>query len=146
MGNRRQTREMTMQTTSRIHETGSAAQLQEFDSAPTVRKRRLMKIMQTLESRLVHTVRELAQEVHLSPAHLQRLFKQETGVDISDFLREQRLTRAADLLTTTNMGMKEVAHRAGYGHHSSFVRAFGRRFGQAPSRYRLKRASSPGAA
>ena len=140
MGNPRKTHEITVKTTSGSHNTGAATQLQKFNLIPTARERRLLKIMQILESRLVHSVRELAEEVHLSPAHLQRWFKQETGLDISDLLYEQRLTRAAHLLTTTKMGVKEVAYMVGYGHHSSFVRAFERRFGQAPSRFRLKRA------
>ena len=56
----------------------------------------------------------------------------------SDMLRERRLTMAANLLTSTNMGVKEVAYHVGYGHHSSFVRAFERRFGQSPKRYRQR--------
>lgn len=104
--------------------------------APIVRERRLLRVMQSMESHLPHSVRELAQQVHLSPAHLQRLFKQETGVHISELLTERRLTTAANLLISTEMGVKEIAYLVGYGHHSSFVRAFQRRFGQAPKRYR----------
>lgn len=103
---------------------------------PVVREKRLQKVLQTIESRLPRSVRELAEQVHLSPAHLQRLFKQETGVHISEILCERRLTMAANLLTTTDMEIKEVAYIVGYGHHSSFVRAFQRRFRQAPKRYR----------
>jgi AraC family transcriptional regulator len=105
---------------------------------PMVREKRLQRVLQRLESELPRSVRELAAEVHLSPAHLQRLFKQETGVHISDLLCERRLTMAADLLTTTRMSVKEVAYIAGYGHHSSFVRAFERRFGQSPRLYRQR--------
>jgi transcriptional regulator GlxA family with amidase domain len=132
---------LVVNTTSEIDPTGAPAPWpRKPNPVPVVHERRLLKIMQTLESRLPHSVKELAQEVRLSPAHLQRLFKHETGVDISDLLYERRLIRAADLLTTTNMGVKEVAFMVGYGHHSSFVRAFERRFGQPPSQYRLKRA------
>lgn|SRR5579863_800714 len=107
---------------------------------PIVHERRLLRVMQAIESRLPHSVKELAKEVRLSPAHLQRLFKQETGGDIGEMLSDRRLFRAADLLKTTNMGVKEVAYVVGYGHHSSFVRAFQRRFGQSPRRYRLRTA------
>jgi len=103
---------------------------------PLVREKRLQQVLQAMESRLPHSVRVLAEQVHLSPAHLQRLFKQETGVHLSELLCERRLTMAADLLTTTDMEIKEVAFMVGYGHHSSFVRAFQRRFGQSPKRYR----------
>lgn len=101
-----------------------------------VRERRLLRVMHTLESHVPRSVRELADEVHLSPAHLQRLFKQETGIHISELLAERRLMLAANLLATTEMGVKEIAYSVGYEHHSSFVRAFQRRFGQPPKRYR----------
>jgi AraC-like DNA-binding protein len=94
-----------------------------------------------MESRLPHSVREMAMEVHLSPTHLQRLFKQETGVQIGRLLIERRLHKAAELLSTTNMEIKEVAYCVGYGHHSSFVRAFQRRFRQSPKQYRQERAA-----
>lgn len=106
------------------------------DLLPVVREKRLLRVIQSIESTLPHSVRELAQQVHLSPTHLQRLFKQETGVHIRDLLTERRLTAAANLLTTTDMEVKEIAYFVGYGHHSSFVRAFHRRFGQPPKRYR----------
>ena len=114
----------------------SAAAKNGISALPLVRERRLQKVLQSIESHLPHTVRELAEQVHLSPAHLQRLFKNETGVHISDLLCERRLAMAARLLTTTDMEIKEVAYVVGYGHHSSFVRAFNRRFGQSPKAFR----------
>lgn len=108
---------------------------------PIVRERRLIKVMQSLDSKLPQSVRELAREVHLSPAHLQRLFKQETGVHIGELLCERRLALAAHLLTTTKMGVKEIAHFVGYEHHPSFVRAFQRRFRQSPKQFRQSSAA-----
>ena len=103
---------------------------------PVVREKRLQKILRSIELRVPHSVRELAKDVQLTPAHLQRLFKHETGAHIRDVLCEHRLTVASKLLITTNLGIKEVADIVGYGHHSSFVRAFHRRFGQAPKTFR----------
>src|SRR5947207_3752853 len=96
-------------------------------SVPIVRERRLRRVLEKIENHSPHSVSELAQEVHLSPAHLQRLFKQETGVHLSDLLCEHRLQKAAHLLSSTDMEVKEIAYVVGYGHHSSFVRAFQRR-------------------
>jgi transcriptional regulator GlxA family with amidase domain len=93
-------------------------------------------VLERIETGPPQTVGELARAVRLSPAHLQRLFKQETGVHISELLSESRLRNAAQLLATTDMEIKEVAYLAGYQHHSSFVRAFQRRFGQSPKAYR----------
>ena len=103
---------------------------------PQVKERRLRKVLEKIESGPPQTVRELARAVRLSPTHLQRLFKQETGVHISDLLAESKLCNAALLLSTTDMEVKEIAYLAGYQHHSSFVRAFQRRFRQSPKEYR----------
>jgi transcriptional regulator GlxA family with amidase domain len=107
-------------------------------SIPLVREKRLRLVLQSLERQLPHSVRELAEQVHLSPAHLQRLFKQETGVHLSDLVSARRLNMAAELLMTTDMEVKQIAYFVGYGHHSSFVRAFHKRFGQSPKRYRQR--------
>ena len=103
---------------------------------PLVRERRLRKVLERIEAGPMRSVSELAREVRLSPAYLQRLFKQETGIHISSLLAESRLRLAAQLLSTTEMEIKEIAYAAGYQHHSSFVRAFQRRFRQSPKEYR----------
>lgn len=105
---------------------------------PVVREKRLRKVLESLQTQLPHSVRELAQQVNLSPTHLQRLFKQETGVHLSDVVSARRLETAAEMLISTNMEVKQIAFFVGYGHHSSFVRAFQRRFGEAPKHYRRK--------
>ena len=97
---------------------------------------RVQRILRTVESGNTFRVRDLALEVHLSPSHLQRLFKHQTGVSIGGWLHEQRLQRAAHLLANRYLSVKEIAYTIGYEHASSFVRAFGRRFAQAPAHYR----------
>lgn len=108
---------------------------------PLVRESRLRLVLESIEAGPPQSVRQLAQAVCLSPSHLRRLFKQETGVHIGDLLLENRLHNAARLLSTTYIEVNEIAHRVGYRHHSSFVRAFQRRFGQAPKDYRRWRAA-----
>jgi len=99
-------------------------------------ERRLSKIVHLIHSRPACSVGELALEVHLSPAHLQRLFKQKTGLHVHDLIGEHRLQKAAHLLASSELPIKEIAHAVGYEHHSSFVRAFHRRFAQSPKHYR----------
>ncbi|HEX2328799.1 MAG TPA: helix-turn-helix transcriptional regulator [Candidatus Angelobacter sp.] len=103
---------------------------------PPVREQRVRRVLQAIEGGRLRSVTDLAREVRLSPSHLQRLFKRETGFQISDLLAEARLRNAATLLLTTDMEVKEIAYLAGYQHHSSFVRAFQRRFGASPRCYR----------
>jgi len=99
---------------------------------------RLIRALDVIQSRPTQSVREVALQVRLSPAHLQRLFKQELGVNVSSVIVERRLSRAAQLLATGELSIKEIAHSVGYNHHSSFVRAFQRRFAEAPRQYRQR--------
>jgi AraC-like DNA-binding protein len=99
-------------------------------------ERRVLKILDMVDSGTTFAIRELAAEFRLSPAYLQRLFKSETGICMGEWLCEQRLRRAAYLLANSFLSIKEITHAIGYEHTSSFVRAFERRFLQAPARYR----------
>ena len=113
----------------------SAAALPHLLTA-TLLEGRVRKILRMAESGTTFTIRDLALEFHLSPSYLQRLFKYQTGVCMGEWLNEQRLQRAARLLANSYMSVKEIAHAIGYEHASSFIRAFERRFSQAPARYR----------
>jgi AraC-like DNA-binding protein len=99
-------------------------------------ERRVLKMVQMVEAGTTFAIRDLAAEFRLSPAYLQRLFKNETGIRMGEWLNEQRLQHAACLLSSSYMSIKEITHAIGYEHTSSFVRAFERRFLQAPARYR----------
>jgi AraC-like DNA-binding protein len=103
---------------------------------PTVLDGRVRKMLEMCASGTAFTIRELAVAFNLSPSYLRRLFKHQTGVCMGDWLSEQRLQRAAQLLANSYMSVKEIAHTVGYEHASSFIRAFERRFEQAPLRYR----------
>lgn len=106
--------------------------------AAATRERRLREILTAIESGGPDSVRELAREVRLTPAYLQRVFKRETGAHVSDVLAERRFQLAAHLLSDSDLPVKEIAYVVGYEHPSSFVRAFQRRFEQSPRRYRLQ--------
>lgn len=103
---------------------------------------RISEILKIIESQSPHKISELALEVNLSESRLQHLFKQETGVRLGRLLTEQRLRKAAELLVSTQLRIKEIAAAAGYEHASSFSRAFEQRFAQSPLVYRRNRGES----
>ncbi len=112
-------------------------------AAPVPRKadnpsfeRRLRKILQLVESGTTFEVGALAAALHVSESHLQRLFRQDTGFYLGQWLREQRLARSAHLLVSTSLSVKQIAHTVGYEHASSFTRAFERQFRQPPAHLR----------
>lgn len=97
---------------------------------------RVKQILELVADGSAYTIRDLARQVRLSPSHTQRLFKQETGARLGEWLTEQRLQRAAHLLQHSYLSVKEITRTVEYGHVSSFTRAFERRFGDAPTVYR----------
>jgi transcriptional regulator GlxA family with amidase domain len=103
---------------------------------PAAHDKRVRKILRIIEDQPQLSVRELAQTIRMSPAHLERSFKLATGSRVSDVLAERRLQKAATLLSASDMPIKQIAYAVGYEHHSSFVRAFQRRFAQSPGCYR----------
>jgi|SRR5215471_10541865 len=102
-----------------------------------LQQERINKVLEVIESGTSYSLERLASEFNLSKSHLQHLFKQQTGLRLGHIISEQRLNRAAQLLKNTHMRIKEIADAAGYEHTSSFIRAFERRFTQAPQAYRL---------
>jgi|HubBroStandDraft_6_1064221.scaffolds.fasta_scaffold196156_2 AraC-like DNA-binding protein len=97
---------------------------------------RVQRIVELVGCGAAYTIRDLARQFRLSPSYLQRLFKQESGVCLGEWLSEQRLQRAAHLLQHSYLSVKEITHTVGYEHVSSFTRAFERRFSHAPTLYR----------
>jgi AraC-like DNA-binding protein len=81
-------------------------------------------------------VGELARHVHVSPRQLTRLFAAHLGVSPAAYVERVRLDRAAALLVRTATPIKQVAAAVGYPAVAPFTRAFARRHGQPPGRFR----------
>ena len=76
-----------------------------------------------------------AREVGLSRAQLHRKLKALVDVAPRDFLRGQRLLRAAHLLRGRYGNVTEVAYAVGFKSLSHFARSFREQFGVSPSEY-----------
>jgi transcriptional regulator GlxA family with amidase domain len=91
--------------------------------------------IQTDVSRAWETA-ELAALVNLSPSRFRHVFKEETGVSVTHYLRGLRLERAEFLLRTTFLSIKEVMSESGLTSMSHFVQYFKKKYGRTPSGYR----------
>lgn len=88
------------------------------------------------------TVADIADFVHLSPRQVTRLFVAFTGVAPSAYVERARLDRARALLLRTDDPLKQIALLVGYGDIHHFTRAFSRRFGCPPGRFRETRGAA----
>ncbi|MFE7169918.1 cupin domain-containing protein [Streptomyces sp. NPDC057616] len=82
------------------------------------------------------TLAALATVAGVSRATLVRRFSAATGVGVAEFLTRTRMTVAADLLTTTERGLDDIAASVGYRSASAFGRAFRTVTGTTPARLR----------
>ena len=80
----------------------------------------------------------LAAQVHLTPRYLSRVFKQETGVNFTAYVNEQRVLAGEKLLRETDMTVQQIAFETGYRTPAYFISQFSNRFGVTPHLYRLK--------
>jgi len=80
----------------------------------------------------------IAEKVHLSPAYLSYLYKQETGHNIIKQLTDYRMEKAKELLQDKHKKIVEVAKACGYANPSYFNRMFKNLYGITPTQYREK--------
>jgi transcriptional regulator GlxA family with amidase domain len=78
----------------------------------------------------------LARQVNMSASRLRHVFKKETGLSPSQYIKLKRLQEAEHLLQTTFLSVKEITHRAGFTNESYFSREFRRTHGLPPGKYR----------
>lgn len=63
-------------------------------------------------------------------------FRNVMGKPPASYLTEWRMLQAKQLLLQTSIDMSEIIERVGYGSDAAFVRAFKRKFGETPARFR----------
>jgi len=100
---------------------------------------RLMKrVMKTIEQHIFDhnlSVELLASEVGISRVHLNRKLKELTNQTTTDFIKNIRLKRAAELLSQKKHSIAEVADMVGFQNANNFSTAFRKLFGMSPREY-----------
>jgi len=91
-----------------------------------------------LASKCGYKSRELARALGITPRHLQRLFAAQIGRTPQEWLNEQRLLAAGQMLREAR-AVKEVAYRLGFRSASQLSRDFRNHFGVQPSTLLVER-------
>ncbi len=82
------------------------------------------------------TIADIAKLLGISRRHLTRLFRLSMGQTIHAYLSEVRLRKAMHLLTTTQLSVKEIAHKLGFSTTGGLTATFRAATGQTPTKYR----------
>ena len=85
------------------------------------------------------TVTDAAAQIDLSETHFMRFFKQTMSVSFVTYLKNYRLTKAEEMLHTTDASILDIAQDNGFQNVSYFIREFKNKYGETPLKYRRQR-------
>lgn len=101
----------------------------------------LNKLMELIEAKMEDpdfNVSTLVDQIGMSQTVLYKKIKALTGLSITDFIKSQRLKRAAQLLQENHLSISDVAYSVGFNDRKYFSKEFRKQFGVAPSEYHQK--------
>jgi AraC family transcriptional regulator, regulatory protein of adaptative response / methylphosphotriester-DNA alkyltransferase methyltransferase len=81
---------------------------------------------------------DIARRVASSRRQVQRAFAEIGRTTFREYLTKVRMERAAQMLESERLTVREVAQRVGYRQPAQFAKAFRRQRGRAPSAYRMQ--------
>jgi len=89
------------------------------------------------------SIHSIAEAIGISTGHLSRMFHQETGRKLVDYLQEVRMEHAARLLREGKLSNEEICDRIGYSRLQYFASKFKEHYGLTLNEYRLKSQYDP---
>lgn len=107
-------------------------------------KQRLSHVIDYIHSNLHRNlgVADIARVAFISPYYFGKLFKRSTGQTVHQYVLGQRIRRAQSLLSTTDIGLSEIAFAVGLANQSHFTTVFKTKLGVTPGSYRLQSSRS----
>lgn len=101
----------------------------------------IIKLRQLLEDNLSESdfnVKKLSSDLNISTTHLYRKLKALTGLSPVEFIRIFKLQKACEILSNSNLSIKEIGYSLGFNNLSYFVKCFREQFNVTPSAFRQK--------
>lgn len=83
---------------------------------------------------------QLAKYAGLSENYLSAVFKNETGMTITQYIARLRCSKAAQMLRDSAIPIQEISNYVGYSDNNYFVKVFKRQYSVTPSEYRAGKA------
>jgi AraC family transcriptional regulator len=102
-------------------------------------------VKQLILERLGETVEVtvLARACALSRSHFSRAFKCSTGLSPQDWIRNQRIARAKQLIQSTDLTLTQISLECGFCDQAHFCHIFTRNEGITPFAWRCRTVRSP---
>ncbi|MCT4631678.1 MAG: response regulator [Firmicutes bacterium] len=84
------------------------------------------------------SLNDIGNIVYMHSTHVSKVFKKETGINISDYIVNYRIKMAKELLCDPKYKVYDVAYKVGFKGPKYFVRVFKAKTGMTPSQFRKK--------
>lgn len=84
------------------------------------------------------TRKDIARKFHLTPEHVNAVFKKELGMSPTEYLHRIRIYTACRYLRKDGLSIKEAAEKTGFYDEFHFSRVFKKVVGISPSKYQIK--------
>lgn len=82
------------------------------------------------------TVNDMADYLGLSPNYVSSLFKKHSGMSVTQFVNHIRVHYAINMLTHSNLPIREIAEKVGFDDYNYFCRTFKKIIDETPAQYR----------
>ncbi|MFS7221583.1 AraC family transcriptional regulator [Rahnella inusitata] len=108
------------------------------DTPKNISRTTASKVMQWIEENYEQkfAMASLSAAVGLSESYISRVFGQETGGSIQDYLATRRVKRACELLRTTDRPVESIGLQCGFADAPYFITRFKKMIGKTPLQYR----------
>ena len=84
------------------------------------------------------TVESIADSLSLNSSYLSKLFKQEMGITLSHYIRDQKINVACNMLRHLDESSLTIANYLGFSSQSHFIQVFKKTTGMTPEEYRRR--------
>ncbi len=115
---------------------------QQFGKNETIQKRRegILMAIHYLEKNYTRKIslNELSRIALFSPNYFCTLFKETTGLNVTEYIQQIRNKEAIHLLLSTDLTVRDICEQVGYSDERLFRRVFSKSIGCTPSEYRKK--------
>lgn len=83
-----------------------------------------------------YTLEQLASYLHITPVHLSRIFKKETGITLIGYINQIKVEKACEYIKNSNLSIQEISLSLGFQNQFYFNKVFHQQMKMSPTAYR----------
>lgn len=87
----------------------------------------------------IHSIEQIAEQMHISKHHLCRVFKEAMGITMIDYLNNIKIKNACNFLESSDKDILEISQLCGFNSSAYFSNVFKKITGYSPLKYRQMR-------